>query len=71
MTGSGRNAARNEFRASSAIASRDEVERLGHCAEIVGDVPAEIGGVVRVDRDQEAAPHQSRKVVLAQRGKDP
>ena len=69
LTGSGRNAARNELRASSAIASRGRSNTSATALEIVGDVPAEIGGVVRVDRHEEATPHQRRQVVLAQRGK--
>ena len=41
-----------------------EIERLGDGHEVVGDVPAEVRRVVRVDRHQEAAPHQGRQVVL-------
>ena len=31
-----------------------EIERLGHGAEVVGDVPAEVGGIVGVDSHQQA-----------------
>src|SRR5207248_3594793 len=45
-------------------------ERLFHGLEVVGDVAAEVGRVVGVDRDQQSPFQQPPQVVLLQRGED-